>query len=298
MHDCLVIGAGPAGLSAATYLARFRRDVLCVEAGPSRAEQIPASHNLAGYPHGIAGAELLRRMREQAARHGVVPRQARVESLRAIPGGFEAVAGGALVHASQVVLASGIVDKFPDFPGLHDAAVRDSVRWCPICDGYEVMDQDVAVIGPPTLAIGHALFLRTYTRSIALLALPDAAGLDAAQVETLQAAGIELVTEAATSAHPGEGGGIGIAFAGGARRRFDALYPMQGCKVHAGLARAVGARCDDSGALVVDAHLATSVPGLYAIGDVVNVINQISVAFGHAAIAATAIHSTLPRNFR
>jgi thioredoxin reductase (NADPH) len=298
MHDCLVIGAGPAGLSAATYLARFRRDVVCVEAGPSRAEQIPVSHNLAGYPDGIAGAELLRRMREQAARHGVVPRQARVESLRVIEGGFEAVAAGELLRASRVVLATGIVDQHPDFPGLRDATLDGLVRWCPICDGYEVMDQDVALIGPPKLVIGHALFLRTYTRSLALLAIPDAPGLDPAQVGKLLAAGIELVPAPAINARPGGEGGIEIEFAGGGWRRFDTLYPMQGCNVQADLARGLGARSDDAGDLALDAHLATSVPGLYAIGDVVNTINQIGVAFGHAAIAATAIHRSLPRNFR
>jgi thioredoxin reductase (NADPH) len=73
---------------------------------------------------------------------------------------------------------------------------------------------------------------------------------------------------------------------------------MQGRNAQTGLARDLGARCDDSGDLVVDAHLLTSVPGLHAIGDVVNAINQIGVAFGHAAIAATAIHRSLPRNFR
>lgn len=298
MHDCLVIGAGPAGLSAATYLARFRRDVLCVESGPSRAELIPVTHNLAGYPDGIAGAELLRRLRLQAANHGVVPRLARVESLRAIEGGFEAVAGGELLHAARVVLATGIVDQHPDFPGLREATREGLVRWCPVCDGYEVLDQHVAVLGPPRLALGHALFLRTYTRSLCLLALPDAPGLDAAGLAKLQAAGIELVHAPAISARPAEAGGIEIEFAGGGRRRFDTLYPMQGCSVQAALALELGVRCDDAGGLVVDAHLATSVPGLYAIGDLVNVINQIGVAFGHAAIAATAIHHSLPRNFR
>lgn len=297
MHDCLIIGAGPAGLSAATCLARFRRDVACVEAGRSRAESIPVSHNLAGWPDGIAGADLLRRLRAQAARHGVVPQRARVERLQLIDGGFEATAGGEIVRAARVVLATGIVDQYPDFPGLHGAIPDGLVRWCPICDGYEVLDQDVALLGPPRSVLGHALFLRTYTRSLTLLALPGE-GLDSGELGQLEAAGIELVQAPAINARPGEGGGIEIEFATGPRRRFDTLYPMQGCSVQAGLARGLGAACDADGGLVVDAHQATSVPGLYAIGDVVNVINQIDVAFGHASIAATAIHHSLPPNFR
>ena len=297
MHDCLIIGAGPAGLSAATYLARYRRDVCCVQAGPSRASYIPATHNLAGYPDGIAGEELLRRLREQAAVHGVVPRDARVEALRAIDGGFEAVAGGELLRAARVVLATGVLDQHPDFPGLREATLDGAVRWCPICDGYDVIDRDVALLGPATSTLGHALFLRTYTRKVALIAQSDAPGLDAAGLEKLAAAGIELVVEPPVDLRPADGG-IEVVFANGAVRRFDALYPMQGCSVQNALALQVGARVTKGGDLEVDARQATSVPGLYAIGDVVNAINQIGVAFGHAAIAATAVHRSLPRNFR
>jgi thioredoxin reductase (NADPH) len=297
MHDCLIIGAGPAGLSAATYLARYRRDVCCVQAGPSRASYIPATHNLAGYPDGIAGEELLRRLREQAAVHGVVPRDARVEALRAIDGGFEAVAGGELLRAARVILATGVLDQHPDFPGLREATLDGAVRWCPICDGYDVIDRDVALLGPATSTLGHALFLRTYTRKVALIAQSDAPGLDAAGLEKLAAAGIELVVEPPVDLRPADGG-IEVVFANGAVRRFDALYPMQGCSVQNALALQVGARVTEGGDLEVDAHQATSVPGLYAIGDVVNAINQIGVAFGHAAIAATAVHRSLPRNFR
>jgi thioredoxin reductase (NADPH) len=298
MHDCLIIGAGPAGLSAATYLARYRRDVCCVEAGPSRASYIPATHNLAGYPDGIAGEELLRRLREQAALHGVVPRRARVESLRAIPGGFEAVAGGELLRAARVILATGVLDQHPDFPGLREATLDGAVRWCPICDGYDVLDRDVALLGPATSTLGHALFLRTYTRRVVLIAQSDAPGLDAGGLRRLTDAGIELVVDPPVDLRPAAGGGIEVVFADGTARRFDALYPMQGCSVQNALALQLGARVTKGGDLEVDAHQATSVPGLYAIGDVVNAINQIGVAFGHAAIAATAAHRSLPRNFR
>jgi len=297
-HDCLIIGAGPAGLSAATYLARYRRDVLCVESVPSRAALIPASHNLAGYPDGISGASLLARMREQAAVHGVVPRQARVESLRVIEGGFEASAGGELLHAARVILATGVVDQAPDFPGLRDATLAGVVRWCPICDGFEVLDQDVALLGPARSTLGHALFLRTYTRSLTLVALTDSPGLDADALARMESAGIELLVEPVVDARPGAGGGIELSLAGGGRRRFDTLYPMQGCTVQNALALQVGAACDDNGDVLVDAHQASSVAGLHAIGDVVSAINQIGVAFGHAAIAATAVHRSLPRNFR
>jgi thioredoxin reductase (NADPH) len=88
-----------------------------------------------------------------------------------------------------------------------------------------------------------------------------------------------------------------LRFADGRRLRLDTLYPVLGAEAQSQLAATLGARLDDEGALVVDAHLETSVPGLYAIGDVVSALNQISVAVGHAAIAATAVHRRLPPNY-
>jgi thioredoxin reductase len=86
--DCLVVGAGPAGLTAAIYLARFRRSVAIYDVGHSRAAYIPVSHNYAGFPHGISGVDLLVRLREQAARHGVHVTEAHVDSLERDGGDF------------------------------------------------------------------------------------------------------------------------------------------------------------------------------------------------------------------
>ena len=84
----------------------------------------------------------------------------------------------------------------------------------------------------------------------------------------------------------------------GQRLEFDVLYPALGCEVHSGLAKSLGANCTSSGFLEVNDRQMTSVDGLYAAGDVVSDLHQLSVAEGHAAIAATAIHNSLPRNFR
>jgi thioredoxin reductase (NADPH) len=299
MLDCLIIGAGPAGLTAAIYLARFRRQVQLLGSGPSRAELIPVTHNFPGFPQGVSGAVLLARLREQAAVYGVRARDARVEGLRREADAFVATAGGQEVRAATVLLATGIVDQHPDFPGLREATLAGLIRWCPICDGFDVMDQAVAVMAPAKSGLRHALFLRTYTRSVTLLALPDSPGLGPAEIAQLQQAGVELVTEPVLglgALPPGEG--LIVRLAGGKELRFDTLYPMHGCSVQGQLATALGADCDEDGDLQVDARQCTSVPGLYAIGDVVNTINQISVAIGHAATAATAIHNQLPRNYR
>lgn len=299
MLDSLIIGAGPAGLTAAIYLARFRRRLEVVAAGPGRAGLIPVTHNFPGFPDGVAGADLLARLREQAGHYGVEVGQGRVTALRREGDGFVAELGDREIHAATIVVATGIVDQHPDFPGLREATLAGLIRWCPICDGFDVMDQAVAVMAPARSGLRHALFLRTYSRRVTLLALPDEAGLNGEEIARMEQAGIALVTDPVVSLRALEAGqGLVVSLASGAKLGFDTLYPMHGCSVQSQLATALGADCDDDGDLRVDARQCTSVPGLYAIGDVVNTINQISVAIGHAATAATAIHNQLPRNYR
>jgi thioredoxin reductase (NADPH) len=295
--DCLVIGAGPAGLAAAIYLGRFRRDFLVLDGGPSRAELIPVTHNFPGWPDGVSGEKLLSRLREQARRQDARVEPARVDSLRREGGVFVASAGERQWRARFVVLATGVVDRHPDWPGLREATLDGLVRWCPICDGFEQLDREIAMIAPGRDGLGHAKFLRTYSGRMVLVALPDEAGLDAAGIAELAAAGVELETRPVVGFEP-RGRRIALKFADGQAREFDTLYPMLGCRVQSQLAKELGAACNEAGDLLVDAHQCSSVAGLYAIGDVVSDINQISVGAGHAAIAATAIHNQLERNPR
>lgn len=299
MLDCLIIGAGPAGLTAAIYLARFRRTLLVLDGGPSRAELIPVTHNFPGFPDGVSGAKLLGRLREQAGNHSVEIRKGRAEQLQREGNGFVAQVGGQLVRARTILLATGIVDQHPDMPGLQEATILGLVRWCPICDGYDVIDRKVAILAPARSGLGHAIFLRTFTAELTLLAQSDSAGLDKAGVAQLEEAGIKLVTDSAVSFRPSaDQKRIVVTLAGGDELEFDCLYPMSGCSVQGALATALGATAEKDGDVVVDANQRTSIPGLYAVGDVVDSVNQISVAIGHAAIAATAIHNELPSNFR
>ena len=119
--DCLIVGAGPAGLTAATYLARFRRHILVVDAGASRARWIPASHNCPGFPFGVAGNELLARFRLQAQSYGVASTAACVTQLSRHADGFTASDGERHWHARSVILATGVVDRMPELAGLEEA---------------------------------------------------------------------------------------------------------------------------------------------------------------------------------
>ena len=291
--DCLVVGAGPAGLTAATYLARFRRRIAVVDAGLSRARMIPTSHNYPGFPFGVGGDALLGRLRAQAERHGAHVQQARIETLRREETRFVAEGNGSRWHARYVLLACGVTDVLPDVAGIEAAIGTGAVRLCGICDGYEASDGRIGVYGPVQDVIGHAVFLRTFSRQVAVLPSDDAVP-SAAKRRQAEAAGVELMPGPATLSI--DDARCVATAADGVRRVFDTLYPVLGSRAHTGLALELGADSDDNAELVVGRDQQTSVDGLYACGDMVSALNQISVAVGHAAIAATAVHNRLPNN--
>jgi thioredoxin reductase (NADPH) len=292
--DCAIVGGGPAGLTAAVYLARYRCRIVVFDKGESRLVLIPRSHNCPGYPHGIPGKELLTRLREQAEHYGVEIRDDEITSICRSPAGeFELIAQTQRVTSRTVLLATGIADVQPNMAHLLTAIRNGHVRLCPVCDGYEVIDKEVAVLGPAEKAIEKALFLRPYTDKISVL-LTEAAQLNPAQRAVLDAAGIQLHDEVIADLFI-EGDEITAVLADRTRISIEVLYPALGSVVRSHLATALGAKCMPAGYLEVDSHQRTSVPRLYAAGDVVNELNQICVATGHAAIAATDIYNTLRR---
>lgn len=297
--DVVVIGGGPAGLTAAIYLARFRRNVMLLDAGESRAALIPESHNYPGFAHGISGESLLTRLREQASRYGAILRRGTAEDLRiaADGGGFEAVVGGKMLQARKVLLATGIVDDAPALPSLRAFIFKGAVRYCPICDGYEAMDRRIGVIGPIERALKKALFLRTYSPNVIILPLDPNLEITSAQADAMRDAGLAVPQERVADLIVIDDK-VTAEMTSGARVELDTLYPAMGALVRSGLATGLGARANEQGCLVVDSHQRTSVDGLYAAGDVTIDLDQISVATGQAAIAATDIHNTLNPNYR
>jgi thioredoxin reductase (NADPH) len=293
MLDCLIVGGGPAGLTAAIYLARYRRMTRIMDSGESRAALIPESHNYPGF-RGIGGPDLLRRLRDQAGLYGAVLERGRVSALnRGDDGIFIAKAGGSEIHARFVLLATGLVDEAPQIEGLTDAVYSSAIRFCPVCDGFEALDRRIGVIGNMEAAAKKGLFLRTYSRQILLFPIEnEQQGLAADLSET----GIVIAGRPVRVVRTPDK--VAVIVEDGERHDVDVLYPALGCKVRSELAIKLGALCNDEGNLQVDAQQETTVAGLYAAGDVVTDLHQLSVATGHAAIAATAMHNKLPRNFR
>jgi thioredoxin reductase (NADPH) len=287
----LVVGAGPAGLIAAVYLARFRRSVLLVDAGHSRAVRIPRSHNYPGYPEGITGTQLTASLRDQAQHYGIEPTPATVHALRRTAQGFEAAWEGGGAQARAVLLATGAADVEPPLPHLVAALQAGALRYCPVCDGFEVIDQHVGVLVDGPAGIAEALYLRHFTPHLTVFRADAGVRLEAAERERLHRHGIALADEPLASARLWQGR---VTLRHGDRETVcDTVYCALGLKVHSELAVGLGAEVDPTGYLRIDAHQRTTVPGLHAAGDVASGLNQISVASGGAAIAASAIHREL-----
>lgn len=291
--DCLVIGAGPAGLTAAIYLARYRRRFVVMDGGDPRASLIPTSHNLAGFPEGIHGTALLERMAAQARRYGAPIVAGTVIGLvRDADGRFVAETSAGPMAARTVLLATGVADRHPEVPDLRDAIQRGLIRYCAVCDGYESMDRRVGVLGQGSSGLGEALFLRTYCPDITLLSFGCPLGLSSQESRRAEAAGIVLAEEPVVSIAVEESQ-VRLRTVRGRDLCFEVMYAEMGSDARTGLVRPLGTRLDDVGCVPTDEHQRSSTDGLFAAGDVVRSLDQISVAIGEAAIAATAIHNRL-----
>lgn len=289
----LIVGGGPAGLTAAIYLARYHRRVLLVDDGNSRAKWIPRSHNHAGFPDGINGEDLLRRMLEQAERYGARIIEARIDNVEGQAGAFEAQGVGMAVFARAILLATGVENRRPamDSQMHRDALNRGLLRYCPVCDGFEASDQAIGVIGADAHGIAEALFLRTYSERITFVAA-RVIELDTDDRQALETAGIAIATSPLDRLDF-SGDQVTAHLTGGEALCFDTVYPALGSDSKNVLAQQLGVALSEEQCIIVDIKQRTSVAGVYAAGDVVMSLDQISVAMGHAAIAATALHNDL-----
>lgn len=281
--DVIVVGAGPAGLTAAIYLGRYRRRCIVLDDGRSRARWIPTSHNIPGFAGGIGGEELLATLREQAQRYGAQICRAHASSIAQYDGVFALGTDAGVFHGRYLLLATGVKDHLPAIEGASEAVLRSVLRFCPICDAFEAIDERIAVIGDGAPGVREAEFLKNYSHHVTLLHIGSA--------PAPASDGIEVISVRLSDLRIDEDR-ITLKCMGG-ERNFDVAYLALGMSAQHDLARALGAQCDEHGAVRVNAHQETSVPRVYAAGDVVRGLNQVVVAAAESAIAATDIHNKL-----
>lgn len=306
--DCIIIGAGPAGLTAAEYLARFHRRVvtLGVEGPTPRLLSIDRTYNLPGYPSGVPGAVLLARLRQQAGEMGAELRPETATCVEGSDGDFLVhLSDDSWLRARKVILAMGVRDRHPDIPGIK-AHIGKFVRYCPVCDGYEHTGKHLGILGSGGSVARHALFLETFSNHITIFLHGKSADSLGAYRQKLNEKGIqvfeprvariieqskeELEAETAGQApYPG----CGVLLEDGTEHPLSVLYSALGCDLHLDPVKPLGLELDEDGYIIADMHQQTNAPGVYAAGDLVSQINQISVAFGQATIAAVHIHNVL-----
>jgi len=299
--DAVVIGAGPAGLTALIYLTRFhRRAVALGGGGPKpRLLLIDRSYNLPGYPYGASGAALLERLREQAAEMEGEIRDEVVERVEGSDGDFRiSLAGAGNLRCRKVILAMGVRDREPDIPGIA-SHIGEFVRYCPVCDGYEHSGKRLGIVGCGPDVVQHALFLQTFSNEVSLFLHGADPGCLAGEQAKLESRGVpvhqpRIVRILESGGDPdSEHRGCGVILEDGSRHPLAVLYGALGCDVNLSPVRDLGIELDDEGYIVTNLRQETSVPGVYAAGDLASAINQISVAFGQAAIAAVELHNAL-----
>ena len=294
LYDCIVIGAGPAGLSASLFLARYLHKTLTFHHNSPRNEYAHGVHGFLGH-HGIPPAELLARGRDEVTEHGGLIIEACVTAVEAVsPEHFRVFAGDEKVfQAKRLLLATGLRDLTPDCSGFREF-YGSSVHHCPDCDGYEVKDKRVAVLSHDDNSVGFAANLLTWTTDVTFLSDGrEILSSDRAKLDDLH---IAIRTEAVGALEGDKQSGQleRVIFSEGEPLECDALFFSLGTELATDFHETLGCRLDaDSSLLWVDEAHQTSVKGVYAAGDVTPRSQLAVVAAAEGAIAAIHIHHSL-----
>ena len=292
-YDCIVIGAGPAGLSASLFLARYLRRTLTFHHNSPRNEYAHGVHGFLGHD-GIRPLELLARGRDEVTGYGGLIVEARVDTVEKISAErFRVISGGKTFEARRLLLATGLRDLTPDCPGFREF-YGSSVHHCPDCDGYEVKDKRVAVLAHDNNAAGFTANLLTWTRQLTLLTDGrEISNDDRAKLTALDIA----IRKEAIAALEGDKPARQlqrVLFSEGDPLECDALFFNLGTELATNFHETLGCRLDPECGLVwVDDTQQTSVVGVYAAGDVTPKSQLAVVAAAEGAMAAIHIHRSL-----
>ena len=296
LYDALIVGGGPAGLSAAVNLARACRAVAVVDCRrEGRSDWAQVNRNYLGFPEGITAVAFNELGRQQAEAYGARFYEAEVARLSHADAVFKAEApGGLTLHGRAVVLATGVADRWTTFPGFEDYIGR-TLHWCIVCDGYEMRGRRVLVVGNDHHAAELAIQMLRFTDRVTVLTNSGSLGMVPEAVQRLDDHGLRLVVGRLAGARAKKKGELAaVAVEGGEELEVDHLFSHQGADPNNALARALGVELNEAGYVKVDTEARTSVPGVYAAGDVTRLFShQVSTAVHEGATAASACNQDL-----
>lgn len=292
MYDVVIVGGGPAGLSAALVLVRCRRRVLVCDAGSPRNARARELH---GYltRDGIPPFDLLKAGRDELRAYGLEPRDVKVTGVTIIPEGFFAItlANGDRVQARTVLIAGGVTDCLPAIPGL-DECYGISVHHCPYCDGWEEREKSIAVVGHGAAGTGLSLSLKTWSDRV-MLCSNGSARLRPPHREQLTRHNIEVHESRIVRVEHDHGRVSSLVMSNGDRLACDAIFSTTGQRPQCDLPRALGCALNKQGLVKTDRLGQTHVPGLYVAGDASHDVQFAIVAAAEGAKAAVAINKAL-----
>jgi thioredoxin reductase len=291
-YDCIVVGAGPAGLSAALMLGRCRRHVLVCDMGEPRNARSSGIHAFLTRD-GVSPGELLDLARREIQRYPTVEfRQVEILDATRSPDGFRIVgADGRQLSCRKLLLATGVVDELPDIEGL-PSLYGTSIHHCPYCDGWEWRDKPIAIWGRGEQGVSLALGLTVWTEDL-VLCTDGPSGLSAEDLEQLSREGIEVQEERIARLEGANGRLERLVFQNGESLPRQALFLCASQYQRSALARKLGCRFTSNGAVDTGSCEATDVPGLYVAGDASKEAQFVIVAAAEGAEAGMAINKAL-----
>jgi thioredoxin reductase len=299
IYDCIVIGAGPAGLSASLFLTRYLHTTLTFHHNNPRNEYAHGVHGFLGH-HGIPPAELLARGRGEVTDHGGLIVEACVTEVERVSNDHfrvraEADGQGETYDARRLLLATGLRDLTPDCPGFREF-YGVSVHHCPDCDGYESKNKRIAVLGNGAKTVGYALSLLTWTDRITLITDGDRGDMTDADLAKLASLEIEVMDNSLVALE----GDVEakqlrrVLFEGGESLECDSLFFNLGTELASDLHEKLGCKLDEECGLIwVDETQQTSIEGVYAAGDITPKSQLAIVAAAEGAMAAIHMHQSL-----
>jgi len=288
--DCIVVGAGPAGLNAALVLGRARRRVLVLDSGAPRNYATHEMHGVLGHD-GLDPADLRARGREELARYGVDVIAADVGDAAVVDGEVRLTWEETAKTTRTVILATGMLDEVPDVPGFAEVW-GTSAHTCPYCDGFEHRDERIAVLAAGGRGEHLALLLRQWSDDVVLIS-HGPHDLAADQLARVHARGVRVVETPVVALHSEAGRLRHVELADGQRLDRDALFFYVGWKLRTELARVLGCELRDDGSIVVGPEQATTVDRVYAAGNCADPRALVPTAAGAGAAAAVAVNARL-----
>lgn len=291
MFDVIIIGGGPAGLSAALVLARCRRRLLLCDAGQPRNARSDALHGFFTRD-GIPPLELLRLGREELRGYGVEPRETTVTELTHRGDFFEAMLDdGQKVRSRMALIATGVRDSLPAIPGLEEC-YGVSVHHCPYCDGWEHRDETIAVIAESSSGAGLALSLKTWTPHV-VLCTNGRRGIRVRERQQLSREGVDVRTEKIVRLDRDGPRVRALVFSDGSSARCDAIFFSGRQNQQCQLAARLGCAMNNRGVVKTGNLGQTHLPGLFVVGDASRDVQFVIVAAAEGAKAAVAINKAL-----